>query len=54
MAAGGIAALKLNQSKNSKIGERQLDLARRLHEAGMLSQGGLYASRHADYSTGPT
>jgi hypothetical protein len=35
--------LKLNESKNSKIGERQRDLAHRLHDAGMLSQAGLHA-----------
>jgi hypothetical protein len=33
--------LKLNESKNSKIGERQRALAYRLHEAGMLSKTGL-------------
>ena len=35
--------LKLNESKNSKIGERQLDLAHRFREAGMLSQAGLHS-----------
>jgi hypothetical protein len=35
--------LKLNKSKNSNIGERQLDLARRFREAGILSQAGLHA-----------
>jgi hypothetical protein len=35
--------LKLNESKNSKIGERQRDLAQRLHQAGLLSQSGLDA-----------
>jgi len=35
--------LKLNESKNSRIGERQIDLAQRLYKAGMLSQAGLHA-----------
>lgn len=35
--------LKLNESKNSKIGERQRDLAHRFREAGILSQTGLHA-----------
>src|SRR5204863_3920924 len=35
--------LKLNESKNSKIGERQRDLAHRLYEAGTLSKAGLHA-----------
>ncbi len=33
--------LKLNESKNSKIGARQVDLARKLHKAGLLGAGGL-------------
>ncbi len=33
--------LKMNQSKNDKVGARQLDLARKLHDAGLLSDAGL-------------
>jgi len=35
--------LKLNESKNSKIGDRQRDLAKRFHAAGLLSDAGLKA-----------
>jgi hypothetical protein len=35
--------LKLNEGKNSKIGARQVDLARKLHKAGLLSSEGLKA-----------
>lgn len=35
--------LKLNEGKNAKIGARQLDLARKLHKAGLLSSEGLKA-----------
>lgn len=33
--------LRLNESKNAKIGDRQLSLAQRLHQAGLLSAEGL-------------
>jgi hypothetical protein len=32
--------LKLNESKNDKIGARQIDLARKLHSVGLLSAEG--------------
>ena len=35
--------LKLNEKKNSKIGDRQRDLARKFHQAGVLSRNGLEA-----------
>ena len=35
--------LRMNESKNSKIGDRQRSLAKRLHAAGMLSDAGLKA-----------
>ena len=35
--------LKVNESKNDKIGERQIDLARKLHAAGLLSAAGKQA-----------
>ena len=35
--------LRLNESKNSKVGRRQRSLARTLNEAGLLSQTGLAA-----------
>ena len=35
--------LTLNQRKSAKVGQRQIDLARRWHEAGLLSQTGLDA-----------
>jgi hypothetical protein len=35
--------LNLNEGKNAKIGARQLDLARKLHKAGLLSSEGLTA-----------
>ena len=33
--------LKMNEGKNAKIGSRQVDLARKLHKAGLLSSEGL-------------
>ena len=35
--------LKMNEGKNAMIGARQVDLARKLHQAGLLSSGGLRA-----------
>jgi len=35
--------LRMNEEKNAKIGARQVDLARRLHKAGLLSTEGLRA-----------
>jgi hypothetical protein len=35
--------LKMNEGKNAKIGARQVDLARKLHKAGLLSSEGLKA-----------
>jgi hypothetical protein len=35
--------LKLNESKNAKVGARQRDLAQKLHKAGLLSDGGMAA-----------
>ena len=35
--------LKMNEDKNAKIGARQVDLARKLHKAGLLSSEGLKA-----------
>jgi hypothetical protein len=35
--------LKLNESKNSNIGDRQRDMAKRFHAAGLLSAAGLKA-----------
>ena len=35
--------LKLNESKNSKVGDRQRDMAKRFHAAGLLSEAGLKA-----------
>lgn len=32
--------LKMNQSKNDKVGARQLDVARKLHDAGLLGVAG--------------
>ena len=32
--------LKMNQSKNDKVGARQLDVARKLHDAGLLGDAG--------------
>jgi len=34
---------KLNESKNSKVGDRQRDMAKRFHAAGLLSEAGLKA-----------
>jgi hypothetical protein len=33
----------MNEGKNAMIGARQVDLARKLHKAGLLSSGGLRA-----------
>jgi hypothetical protein len=33
--------LRMNESKNDRVGARQLDLARKFHEAGLLSDKGL-------------
>jgi len=33
--------LKMNQSKNDKVGARQLDLARKLRDADLLGDAGL-------------
>lgn len=33
--------LKLNESKNDRVGERQVDVARKLHAAGLLGDSGL-------------
>jgi len=39
--------LRVNEGKNAKIGARQVDLARKLHRAGLLSSEGLKAvERH--------
>ena len=35
--------LRLNESKNSKIGDRQRDLAKKFYHAGLLSSKGLEA-----------
>ena len=35
--------LKLNESKNDKIGDRQRDMAKKFHAAGLLSAAGLKA-----------
>jgi hypothetical protein len=35
--------LRVNEAKNDKVGTRQLDLARKLHKAGLLSPEGLKA-----------
>jgi len=35
--------LRLNEKKNAQVGRRQRSLARKLHDAGLLSQGGLDA-----------
>jgi hypothetical protein len=35
--------LRMNEGKNAKIGARQVDLARKLHKAGLLSSRGLGA-----------
>jgi hypothetical protein len=37
--------LKVNERKNAKIGQRQIDLSRKLNHAGLLSQSGLQAVR---------
>ena len=33
--------LRMNESKNSKIGQRQRDLAKKFYQAGLLSEKGL-------------
>ena len=33
--------LRLNESKNAKIGDRQISYAQKLHQAGLLSADGL-------------
>jgi hypothetical protein len=38
--------LTLNQRKSAKVGQRQIDLARRWHNAGLLSRAGLEAVIH--------
>jgi hypothetical protein len=38
--------LRMNEGKNAKIGARQLDLARKLHGAGLLSRAGFEAVLH--------
>ena len=35
--------LRVNESKNSTIGARQRDVAKKLHNAGLLSEAGLRA-----------
>jgi len=35
--------MRMNSSKSDSIGERQVDMARKFHAAGLLSQSGLYA-----------
>ena len=35
--------LRMNESKNAKIGQRQQDLAKKLHKAGLLSEHGYQA-----------
>ena len=35
--------LRMNESKNAKIGQRQRDMARKFYEAGLLSGKGLEA-----------
>ncbi len=41
--------LTLTQKKSAKVGQRQLDLAKRWHQAGLLKKAGL----EAVLSTGP-
>jgi hypothetical protein len=38
--------LRVNERKNDKIGERQRDLAKKLHKAGLLSTKGRQAVVH--------
>ena len=38
--------LRMNESKNDKIGDRQRDMARKFHQAGLLSRKGLEAVLH--------
>ena len=33
--------LRMNESKNAKVGQRQIDVARKLNEAGLLNDAGL-------------
>jgi hypothetical protein len=35
--------LRMNESKNNKVGARQRDLAKKFHDAGLLSSKGLEA-----------
>ena len=39
--------LRVNESKNARVGERQLALAEKLHAAGLLSREGLQKVKHA-------
>jgi len=39
--------LRVNESKNAKVGERQLALAEKLHAAGLLSREGLQKAKRA-------
>ncbi len=41
--------LKLNESKNAKIGDRQLSLAQKLHQAGLLSAEGFRKVQNAKH-----
>ncbi len=45
--------LRLNERKNSKIGQRQRDLAEKLYKAGLLSNHGLNAVRGHNESAPP-
>jgi hypothetical protein len=35
--------LRMNEGKNAKVGARQVDLARKFHQAGLLSSAGVRA-----------
>ena len=41
--------LRLNESKNDKMGSRQRSLAVKFHEAGLLSAGGLWKALRAKH-----
>ena len=41
--------LRMNESKNDKIGDRQRDMAKKLCQAGLLSKRGLQAVNQADH-----
>ena len=41
--------LRLNESKNDKIADRQRSLPVKLHEAGLLSAGGLWKALRAKH-----